>query len=109
MRYSIPVLALCIGLLSTPAFAQAEKQFEYASETTPELIQLWEDTNGTCRGASGDDVKTWAACAARSVYGAALNERDWCFGHKDDAGAEMKWHECDANSLRFPPIDLNTL
>jgi hypothetical protein len=50
--------------------------------------------------------RTWAACAARSVYGAALNERDWCLGQEDEAGAEMTWHECDSKSLRFPPIDI---
>ena len=107
----IPVaLVLACAALGAPAAqAQAEKQFPDASETTPELIQLWEDSNGTCRGFSGNDVKTWAACAARSVYGAALNERDWCFGHEDEAGAEMTWHQCDAKSLHFPPVDISKL
>lgn len=110
MRPLIAILVIAGCAIGAPAVvAKGEKQFPDASETTPELIQLWEDSNSTCRGASGNDVKTWAACAARSVYGAALNERDWCLGHEGEAGADMAWHECDAKSLRFPPIDLMAL
>ncbi|KKB79915.1 hypothetical protein VW35_05420 [Devosia soli] len=104
----IAILALTIACVST-AHAQGLKQFPNASETTPELIDLYEDANAVCRGASGNDVTTWANCAARSVYGTALNEQDWCFGKEDQAGAEMEWHECEASSLRFKPIDINAL
>ena len=102
MRMLLPSL-----LLSLPAtvFAQSAMQFPDASETPPELIELWEEANSVCRGANGGDVKVAAACLSRSVYGAALNERNWCFGMEDQAGAEMAWHECEARSLRFPPFD----
>ncbi len=101
---------LALSLILVPAAtAQEQKQFPDASETTPELIELYEDANAICRGNSGNDVKTWANCAARSVYGTALNERDWCYGKEDQVGAEMQWHECEANSLRFKPIDVNAL
>lgn len=102
-RLAIAILALAF---MPGTHAQDERQFPDASETTPELIQLWQDANSTCRGASGNDVRTWAACASRAVYGAALNERDWCFGKENDAGAEMEWHECETDSLRFAPIDV---
>lgn len=103
-------VVLAATLLLVPAAqAQAGKQFPDASETTPELIELWQDANSTCRGMSGNDVQTWAACAARSVYGTALNERDWCFGKEDQAGAAMEWHECEATSLRFKPVDIMAL
>ena len=103
----LPAVIIAFTLLAAPAFAQA--QFPDASETTPELIELWDQSDATCRGQSGNDVKTWAACAARSVYGTALNEREQCFGREDEAGAEMEWHECEADSLRFEPVDITDL
>lgn len=65
------------GLLAAagPAAAQAGMQFPEASETVPELIELWSESDAGCRLARRDDVKVIAACLTRSVYGAALNER----------------------------------
>lgn len=94
------------GLLVTSATQAKDLQFPDASETVEELIALWKDSNSTCRGASGGDVKVAAACLSRSVYGVALNERDWCLGKKDQVNAEMTWHECGADSLRFPPFKI---
>lgn len=105
---ALAVFALTLAIVPA-AHAKGDKQFPDASEMTPELIELYEDTNAICRGNSGNDVKTWANCAARSVYGTALNERDWCYGKEDHAGAEMEWHECEATSLRFEPVDINAL
>lgn len=48
-----------------------------ATETVPKLIRLWDESNSTCRGARGGAVRVAAACLSRSVYGVALNERDW--------------------------------
>lgn len=36
-------------------------------------------------------------------------ERGWCLGKEGQANAEMEWHECEAASMRFPPIDLPEL
>lgn len=85
-------------------FAQNTMQFPDARETVPELIDLWQASNSVCRGAAGGDVKVAAACLSRSVYGAALNERNWCFGQEDQSGAQMNWHECTPDSLRFAPF-----
>lgn len=99
------LLAIAVaGLLSTWAAQAEDMQFPDASETPEELIALWKESNSTCRGAPGGDVKVAAACLSRSVYGVALNERDWCLGKKDQASAEMTWHKCGADSLRFPPF-----
>lgn len=98
--------ALLFLLTAGGAASQPAMQFPDASETVPELIELWEDSNSVCRGASGGDVKVAAACLSRSVFGAALNERGWCLGRQDEANADMSWHECEADSLRFPPFDI---
>lgn len=94
------------GLLAVagPAAAQGGMQFPEASETVPELIELWSESDAGCRLARRDDVKVIAACLTRSVYGAALNERGWCLGREGEANAEMEWHECGQGSLRFPPF-----
>lgn len=88
------------------ATAQSGMQFPQATETVPELIELWTGSDSACRLSRSGDVKVAVACLSRSVYGAALNERDWCLGRENDANAEMAWHECEANSLRFPPFDV---
>lgn len=103
MRARFPsILVLCL-MAAAPTFAADNKmQFPDASETPGELRQLWEDSNSICRSTHGDDVKVAAACLSRSVYGAALNERDWCLGREGESNAEMSWHECGPDSLRFP-------
>lgn len=101
------VIAASLFLLQA-GMAQAQKamQFPAATETAQELIALWKESNSVCRGAAGGDVKVAAACLSRSVYGAALNERDWCYGRNEDANADMVWHRCETGSLRFPPFEM---
>ena len=77
-----------------------------ATETVPKLIRLWDESNSTCRGARGGAVRVAAACLSRSVYGVALNERDWCFGKKDQSGATMASRQCGDDSMRFPPFHM---
>jgi hypothetical protein len=95
-------------LLSAAGMASAQQamRFPDATETAQELIALWEESNSVCRGAARGDVRVAAACLSRSVYGAALNERDWCFGKSEDANADMAWHRCETGSLRFPPFEM---
>ena len=103
MRTRFPAIFVLCLTAASPALASNDKlQFPDASETPRELQQLWEDSNSTCRSAHGGDVKVAAACLSRSVYGAALNERDWCLGREGESNAEMSWHECGPDSLRFP-------
>lgn len=52
-------------------------------------------------------MKVVVACVSRSIYGAALNERNWCMGREGEPNAMMEWHECEADSLRFPPVDFD--
>lgn len=103
------VLAASIMSINTNAHAQSETQFPDVKESVPELIELYTQSDSGCRLTRGQDVEIKVACTARSFYGAVLNERGWCVGKEGQANAEMEWHECEADSLRFPPIDLPEL
>lgn len=96
-------------LLLSVAGAQAQQAFPDASESVPQLIELWQESNSVCRSVNRGDVRTAAACLSRSVYGVALNERDWCLGREGEANADMRWHECEADSMRFPPFEIPQL
>jgi hypothetical protein len=63
-------------------------------------IDAYERLNSACRGGSGDDPSTMAACDKRDVAGLALEARGICYGKKDQAGYEMRHHHCGPDSLR---------
>lgn len=98
------MLTAVLAVTTGGAAAQSAMQFPEASEAVPELIELWNESDAGCRLARRDDVKVIAACLSRSVYGAAVNERGWCLGREGEANAGMEWHECGADSMRFPPF-----
>lgn len=103
----IALILMVSGMVvGSHAHAQSSLQFPDASESVPELIDLYTQSDSGCRLARSKDVKVVTACLSRSVYGAALNERGWCFGKEDQANAEMEWHECEGDSRRFPPVAL---
>lgn len=100
-----PTRGLALGLLlvsTVSASAQSGLQFPDATETVPELIELWDQADSVCRVSRSHDVKVAAACLSRSVFGVAINERNWCKGKEAQSNADMAWHECQADSLRFP-------
>lgn len=94
------------ALVASAASAHAEPRFTAATETVPELRELYDAADDQCRLAGSQDVKVTVACVSRAIYGQALNERGWCYGKDDQANAEMAWHECTEKSLRFTPLDL---
>lgn len=101
-RLLFRLFGLALSLVPAGAIAQSSGwRFPDATEAVPELIELWQASNALCRSANGGDVKVAAACLSRSVYGLA-NERNWCLGTKAQANAQMTWHECRGDSLRFP-------
>ena len=66
-------------------------------------IELLQDNalyDGRCRGGSGDNPDTWAACGARDYASFLLNTSGYCFGEKDQASFEWVWHVCHPNSHR---------
>lgn len=104
--------ALCVlaALVApTAAAGQDAMRFPEATESVPELIELYTQSDSACRLSRSRDVKVAVACLSRAVYGAALNERNWCFGKQEEANADMAWHACQAGSLRFPPLELPEL
>ena len=109
MPLSRYALLLAFAPIPTLAVAQQDMQFPNASETVPELIQLYDAADSNCRLSKSDDVEVKVACLSRSAYGAALNERNWCYGKESDSNATMEWHECGADSLRFPPFEATGL
>lgn len=64
------------------------------------MISLWGQANGQCRGGSGHDPKTFAACDERDAYGKRLAQLGWCYGRKGELGYQMSWHRCTPSSLR---------
>ena len=64
------------------------------------LISKWHEVNSTCRSYSFEDPRSSKACDAREALSAKLDELNFCYGKKDQAGYEMRWHRCEANSSR---------
>jgi hypothetical protein len=83
---------VAIPLFAVPAVAQVN------AET---LIRMEREANGRCRGGSGDSQETWEACGARDAYGRVLAMLGWCYGRQGEAGYQMNWHRCQANSIRM--------
>ncbi|WP_184497918.1 MULTISPECIES: hypothetical protein [Rhizobium] len=66
------------------------------------LIHQWIGLDDICRGSTDRyGIETERACKRRDQIGPLLNRVDWCYGHEDEAGMDMQWHKCDANSRRY--------
>ena len=99
------LLAALMGMTTSGALAQQPSIFAEATETVPELIELYEAADSHCRLSGSRDVQIAVARHARSIYGVALNERGWCYGREMEANADMKWHQCEVHSMLFPLLD----
>lgn len=64
------------------------------------MIDQWERLNAQCRGGSGDQPATMAACDAREVATARLNDAGICYGKQGQYGLQMTMHRCDEQSLK---------
>ncbi|MDC7742572.1 hypothetical protein [Rhizobium binxianense] len=65
------------------------------------LITQWYAENDECRGSTEpESAKTKRACERRSELDAKLDRVDWCYGHQNEYGYQMRWHACDAKSNR---------
>lgn len=99
------IAALTLVAALAPSLAIAQPLFSEATETDEELIALYDAADSDCRLSPSRDVRIAVACHSRSIYGAALNERGWCYGRESEANADMQWHQCAPDSLRFPELD----
>lgn len=61
---------------------------------TGELVSAWDDANSRCRGGSGNEPKTLAACGERDSYDVMLAGRQWCYGENAQAGYQAFWAPC---------------
>lgn len=92
IRISFGASLLLLGLIADPAGAQAPRG--------DELVAIHRTLNGMCRGWSGDDPHTQEVCEVRDRVGAVLKQTGHCYGRRGQAGAQMSWHRCGADSLR---------
>ena len=99
-----PLLAISLFVIGShigiPATA-SDKLFPKATETDDQLKKLYDDAGDICLHNRSGDVRVAVACKAMTIYGVALNERDWCYGRRNEANAQMSWHRCGADSERF--------
>ncbi|XYD12283.1 hypothetical protein R1A27_30275 (plasmid) [Methylobacterium sp. NMS12] len=65
------------------------------AEPVPALLRDWSTVNGLCRGGSGDDPRTRAACERRDALDRRLAAAGWCYGRPGDVGAQRTWQPCD--------------
>ncbi|MHC5234180.1 hypothetical protein [Brucella sp. LJL56] len=100
-RLLLALSVFVIGSQMASPVTAADKLFAQATETVDELKELFDKTGNNCLHSRSHDVKVVVSCASMRIYGLALNERDWCYGHRDEANAQMDWHRCDASSERF--------
>lgn len=69
------------------------------------LVANYRYYNGKCRGGSGDQLATHAACGARDYVLYELSKVGICLSKSDQASFEMEFHSCGAGSNRVttPP------
>lgn len=88
------ILLLASGFLASAAHAWQQRAME------PEAARLtgqWRDLNSACRGGSGDDPRTRAACSRRDRLTVRLKRMGWCYGLPNDIGADRFWRRCDGS------------
>lgn len=70
------------------------------AEFVEHIVRAWHVANTQCRGGSISLPVTQELCDAREKVGELLRDRNWCYGKEEEAGYQMSWHECVANSIR---------
>ncbi|PSH70495.1 hypothetical protein CU102_00030 [Phyllobacterium brassicacearum] len=98
------VHAAIVSTIASVVYADTAPQFPNATETNEQLTDLWRAADNACKHRNSEDVRVAVGCLSRSIYGAALNERGVCLGKDGQSNADMQWHKCEKDSLRFPPF-----
>lgn len=71
--------------------------------TDGDLLKRFESLNGKCRGGSGDDPATKAACDSRDATFSNLQARGWCWGKPTDQyESEKSWYFCGGSATEAP-------
>lgn len=63
------------------------------------LLLQWAEQNSSCRGGSGDQPETLAACDRREKLDAQLSRLGMCYGREGEFGNETEWHVCGEGSI----------
>lgn len=66
-------------------------------------IEVWFDENDNCRGVP-DVHSSLPACIRREILSSQLDMFGYCYGRKNQIGAEMQWHSCRPDSIRMDAI-----
>ncbi|ENZ79594.1 MULTISPECIES: hypothetical protein [Ralstonia] len=74
--------------------ATAPSHDDAVPDDVAHLIAQEDLLNQACRGGSGDSPTTASSCDARDATYKAIRARGWCWGHKDDTGADRRWVKC---------------
>lgn len=69
-----------------------------ADENT--IFEDWHEANEQCRGGSGDDPATEAACTHREQLAEQLKKQGLCFGRKKQSHSDYEWHKCAKDSVK---------
>ncbi len=101
MKYGWTAVGVCLwafGGVITGAVAEdtgrVPHPFLSPSQDVALLLKRVAELNTRCRGGSGDDPDTLAACDARDVLVEELRARGWCYGRPDEPGYLHNWHPC---------------
>ena len=88
-------IASVLFVVSVPVFAG-----QISDEDIQNILAAEDTLDGFCRGWSGDKPETQEACKARDRLVIVLDHLDWCYGKKDQAEYQKKWHKCTKDSER---------
>jgi hypothetical protein len=88
------------GIVAIWYFGNNNNQEKNGSVDIFKLLAQEREANDRCRGGSGNDPQTFAACSTRDALVVKLNKLGWCYGKRNQSGYQMSWHQCDANSNR---------
>jgi hypothetical protein len=101
MNFSLKI-AIAVGIAASPITVSAQTVAQTYSKgwEVRNMIRSYDLLNEVCRGSSGDNPSSGAACNARLAIVVSLNSIGWCNGKRNQSAPEMKWHKCTANSLR---------
>lgn len=83
-----------IRLSNLPDLVREKCPRTTAPEEIKQLIAKVEPLNDRCRGGSGDDPRTMAACDQREEFVEALRARGWCYGHEPQPMSDRDWEPC---------------
>lgn len=65
-----------------------------ADRPPPHLHQRWLEAEVACGGGAVSQAAMRAGCERRDAVSRALAAAGWCYGPRERAGAQRRWHHC---------------